>query len=173
VYAATAAGGIVLAGAGVGPYQAFAPSASGGAAMGGSIGFLMAFGHQAAGGLALATGSTTAWTVPVDATGTATLASGTATAWTAPVTATGGNTGEIKNDPTMAKIEVQHAIPKSGSDVLKIRRWHRAGTDRTWKIVIGNNTVVVRGKVASFKMDAAPGKGECSFSVEGDEQDAG
>jgi hypothetical protein len=89
------------------------------------------------------------------------------------VNTTGGNTGEIKNDPTMAKIEVQHAIPKSGSDVLKIRRWHRAGTDRTWKIVIGNNTVVVRGKVASFKMDAAPGKGECSFSVEGDEQDAG
>lgn len=89
------------------------------------------------------------------------------------VNTTGGNTGEIKNDPTMAKIDIQHAIPKSGSDVLKIRRWHRAGTDRTWKIVIGNNTVVVRGKVASFKMDAAPGKGECSFSVEGDEQDAG
>ncbi len=89
------------------------------------------------------------------------------------VNTTGGNTGEIKNDPTMAKIDIQHAIPKSGSDVLKIRRWHRAGTDRTWKVQVGNNVVVVRGKVASFKMDAAPGKGECSFSVEGDEQDAG
>ncbi len=89
------------------------------------------------------------------------------------VNPTGGNTGEIKNDPTMAKIDIQHAIPKSGSDVLKIRRWHRAGTDRTWKVQVGNNVVVVRGKVASFKMDAAPGKGECSFSVEGDEQDAG
>lgn len=92
---------------------------------------------------------------------------------TSRVVTTGGNTGEIKNDPTMAKIDIQHAIPKSGSDVLKIRRWHRAGTDRTWKILVGNNVVVVRGKVASFKMDAAPGKGECSFSVEGDEQDAG
>ena len=89
------------------------------------------------------------------------------------VVTTGGNTGEVKNDPTMCKVSVQHAVPKSGSDVLKIRRWHRAATDITWKVVIGNNTITLVGKVTSFKMDAAPGKGECSFEIEGDEQDPG
>ena len=89
------------------------------------------------------------------------------------VVTTGGNTGEVKNDPTMCKVSVQHAVPKSGSDVLKIRRWHRAATDITWKVVIGNNTITLVGKVTSFKMDAAPAKGECSFEIEGDEQDPG
>ena len=89
------------------------------------------------------------------------------------VVTTGGNTGEVKNDPTMCKVSVQHAVPKSGSDVLKIRRWHHAATDITWKVVIGNNTITLVGKVTSFKMDAASGKGECSFEVEGDEQDPG
>lgn len=89
------------------------------------------------------------------------------------VVTTGGNTGEVKSDPTMAKVSVNHAVPKTGADVLKIRRWLRAGTDVTWKALVGNNTVVVRGKVSSFKMEAAPGKGECSFEIEGDEQDPG
>ena len=89
------------------------------------------------------------------------------------VVTTGGNTGEVKSDPTMAKVSVNHAVPKTGADVLKIRRWLRDGTDVTWKVLVGNNTVVVRGKVSSFKMEAAPGKGECSFEIEGDEQSPG
>lgn len=92
---------------------------------------------------------------------------------TSRVVTTGGNTGEVKSDPTMAKIAVSHAVPKTGADLQKIRRWQRRSIDVTWKVVVGNNTVVVIGKVSSFKMTGAPGKGECSFEIEGDEQDVG
>lgn len=89
------------------------------------------------------------------------------------VVTTGGNTGEVKSDPTMAKITISHAVAKTGADVLKVRRWHRLSTDVTWKVVVGNNTVTVKGKVSSLKFSAAPGKGEFSFEIEGDEQDPG
>ncbi len=89
------------------------------------------------------------------------------------INTTANNTGEIKSDPTLCKISIQHAVAKSGSDVLKIRRAHRASVDKTWKVQVGNNVVVARGKVSSIKMDAAPGKGDFSFEVEGDEQDPG
>lgn len=92
---------------------------------------------------------------------------------TSRVVTTGGNTGEVKSDPTMAKISIQHAVPKTGDAVLKIRRWLRAGSDHTWIFTVGNNVVTVRGKVSSAKLGAAPGKGEFSFEVEGDEQDPG
>lgn len=92
---------------------------------------------------------------------------------TSRIVTTGGNTGEVKSDPTMAKVTVSHAVPKTGADITKIRRWHETSSDVTWKVVVGNNTVTIRGKVSSFKMSAAPGKGECSFEIEGDTQSAG
>ena len=92
---------------------------------------------------------------------------------TSRIVTTAGNTGEVTSDPTMAKVDIQHAVAKSGADVLKIRRLHRSKSDATWKFVVGNNTITVRGKVATFKMSAAPGKGDFSFSIEGDEQDPG
>ena len=92
---------------------------------------------------------------------------------TSRVVTTGGNTGEVKSDPTMAKVTVSHAVPKTGADLLKIRRWHRASTDVTWKVLVGNNIAVIRGKVSSFKMSAAAGKGEFSLEIEGDAQGVG
>lgn len=105
--------------------------------------------------------------------GDATTISATVGGSTSRINTTGGNTGEVTSDPTMAKLSIQHAVAKSGTDVAKIRRYHRQRVDKTWKVVVGNNTLVVRGKVASYKLDAAPGKGEFSFEVEGDEQDPG
>ncbi len=92
---------------------------------------------------------------------------------TARIVTTGGNTGEVKSDPTMAKITVTHAVPKTGSDILKIRRWHEASADVTWKVVIANNTVTVRGKVSTVKFGTAAGKGEFSLEIEGDAQGVG
>lgn len=89
------------------------------------------------------------------------------------IVTTGGNTGEVKNDPTMAKISVQHAVPKTGTTVRTLARALEDGTDHTWKVVVGNNVRVVRGKVTSEKLDAASGKGDFGFEVEGDAQSVG
>ncbi len=92
---------------------------------------------------------------------------------TSRIVTTGGNTGEVKSDPTMAKVTVSHAVPKIGTDIQKIRRWQDTSADVMWKVVVGNNTVTIKGKVSSLKVSAAPGKGECSFEIEGDAQGAG
>lgn len=89
------------------------------------------------------------------------------------INTTGGNTGEVKSDPTACKISVQHAVPKTGTQVRQISRWREAGTDVTCKVVVGNNTRVARGKIVSEKLSAAAGKGEFGFEFEGDAQSVG
>ena len=89
------------------------------------------------------------------------------------IVTTAGNTGEVKSDPTMCKISVQHAVPKTGTQVRQISRWREAATDITCKVVVGNNTRTAVGKITSEKLGAAPGKGEFSFEFEGDAQSVG
>lgn len=89
------------------------------------------------------------------------------------IVTTGGNTGEVKQDPTMAKVSVQHAVPKTGTMIQRLARALEAATDHTWKVVVGNNVRVVRGKITSEKLDTAPGKGDYSFEIEGDAQSVG
>ena len=76
------------------------------------------------------------------------------------VVTTAGNTGEVTSDPTMCKISVQHAVPKTGAQVRQISRWREQRTDITVKVVVGNNTRAARGKITSEKLGAAPGKGD-------------
>lgn len=87
------------------------------------------------------------------------------------IVTTGGNTGEVKQDPTMAKISVQHAVPKTGNVIRDLSRLLQRAADATWKVQVGNNTRVVVGKITSEKLDTAPGKGDFSFEIEGDVQD--
>jgi len=89
------------------------------------------------------------------------------------IVTTGGNTGEVKQDPTMAKISVQHAVPKTGTAIQRLARALEDASDHTWKVVVGNNVRVVRGKITSEKLDTAPGKGDYGFEIEGDAQSVG
>lgn len=89
------------------------------------------------------------------------------------VNTTGGNTGEIKSDPTMCKISVQHAVPKTGTQIRQISRWREAGTDVTVKVTNGSNTRIAVGKITSEKLSTAPGKADFSFDFEGDAQSVG
>ncbi len=89
------------------------------------------------------------------------------------IVTTANNTGEVKSDPNMMKVSVQHAVPKTGADVRKISRAREAGTDVTLKVQVGNNVRTGRGKITSEKLSVAAGKGEYSFEFEGDAQSVG
>lgn len=89
------------------------------------------------------------------------------------IVTTGGNSGEITSDPSMMKVSVQHAVPKTGTAVRDVSRYREQRTDVTLKVQVGNNTRTGRGKITSEKLSGAPGKGEFSFEFEGDAQSVG
>jgi hypothetical protein len=89
------------------------------------------------------------------------------------IVTTGGLTGEVTSDPTMMKVSVQGAIPKTGTSVRTVSRKRETKTDITLKVQIGNNVRTGRGKITSEKLSGAPGKGEFSFDFEGDAQSVG
>ena len=92
---------------------------------------------------------------------------------TSRIVTTGGNTGEVKSDPTMAKITVSHAVPKTGNDILKIRRWHEAAAAVPGQVGVAHNPAPVRGRVPPVQFGTAAGKGEFSLEIEGDAQGVG
>lgn len=83
-----------------------------------------------------------------------------------------GLTGETKEDPTLAEIDIEGAVLKRASLYTRLEGWSDNETDVTWKVQVGAITKTVVGKIHDLSLSTENGKSNFSAKVTGDKQAA-
>lgn len=83
-----------------------------------------------------------------------------------------GHTGETKEDPTLAEIDIEGAILRRASLYTRLEGWSDREEDVTWKVQVGGITKTVVGKIHDLSLSTENGKSAFSAKVTGDKQAA-
>ena len=83
-----------------------------------------------------------------------------------------GYTGETKEDPTAAEIDIEGAVLRRQSLYTRLEGWSDREEDVTWKVQVGSITKIVVGKISDLGLTTENGKSTFSAKVTGDKQAA-